>query len=892
MRFQALDWRDENVFNVDTYQQEYVVHITGCNPSGHRVSLHVTGYRPTYYVLLKMIYQDDDVIKTIRSIDNGRTLKNVASQRVVMRKKFVGQHLDEHGEHKLFPFLELSLTNTFAFHKTKSAIAAAGYALYESNADPISRFAHIKDINMAGWIEFEEDGLECAELTTAQYDFTLHMDKITGVECDDMAPFLQMSFDIECYAKLRDNGKRQFPRAELLGDKIIQIGSVFKRMGAGDDTVYRNMIVLGECDPIEGTEVISCETEIELLLEWTKLVQRMDPGIVIGHNIWGFDMAYMFQRAKLLGIEKTFGLLSRTRGEVCSIDETILESKAFSTNNMKILDMPGRVQIDTYNAIKMDHKLRQYTLNFVSKKFLGDQKDDIDPEQISPMHDAGVGPRTVVAEYCIQDCMLPLRLVEKLCIGIGTIQMANICWVPFQYILNRGQQVRVFSQILRIARIEGFLVPVTKATTGDYGGGLVLEPTVSYVTEDPIVVLDFASMYPNAIIELNICYTTMKADGSFDKTKEGVLPRILKSLLGARKVAKKEMKNATGFLKDVYNCKQKAIKVSCNSVYGFLAAQKLQCLPMAAAVTARGQEQLRATKAYVEKKYDCDVIYGDTDSVFVRFNREGRVGTEAIDYCIKMGETAAADITKNVFPSINVVLEYEKTFMPFLIYKKKKYAAVQYNSSSKDKVGVVFTGVEVQRRDLCPFAATVINAMYSAVLLDSDIDKAKAIASRGMKRLRDQDVPVDELYLTTNVKPSSSYKNPADNMVCRLVAKATSRDPGNVPQNGDRVKYMFIESKGTKVIDCVELYDHVIKNKRVKVDYAQYIERQLEKPLTRILTAVGAGDVMKKAKRFIKAKKLQKKSGTRPLTSFAMFASVPKKRAREDDDVIEPRKKI
>jgi DNA polymerase delta subunit 1 len=875
MRFQALDWRDNN--RIEDGKCEYVITVTGCDEKGHRVSLHIDGYHPTFYARL----ETPDATDVIKAIKNGGGTRDVISHNVVMRKRFYGQYLDEEGEYKLFPFVELRFRNTFAFHKAKKAVSGAGYELYESNADTITRFAHIKNINMAGWIEFDNDGLEDADLTTCQYDFRIHMDNVHNVDSDDVAPFMQVSFDIECYSALR-GGKRNFPRAENRDDAVIQIGSVFRRMGE-KETELRNMLVLGECDDIEGVEVVCFEKEEDLLLAWTALMQRMDPDMIIGHNIWGFDMKYMYARAKLLGIEKKFGLLSRTVGEVCGIEEKTLESKAYATNNMSIIDMPGRVQIDTYNAIKAGHKLRMYTLDFVSNLFLGDKKDDMDPTQISPMHDAGVESRTVVAKYCIQDCMLPLRLVEKLCIDVGTIQMANICWVPFMYILQRGQQVRVFSQILRMARLEGFLVPVTKAGKGDYGGGLVLEPTVSYVTEDPIVVLDFASMYPNAIIELNLCYTTLKGDGTFDTTKEGVLPRILTSLLAARKDAKREMKNATGFLKTVYDCKQKAIKVSCNSVYGFLAAQKLQCFEMAAAVTRRGQEQLRATKDYVVNHYDCEVVYGDTDSVFVKFNRGERVGKEAIDYCIKIGEKAADDITRNVFPAENVVLEYEKTFMPFLIYSKKKYAAFKYEKSSEDASGVVYTGIEAVRRDLCPFAACVIQNMYKAILEDCDVDKAKHIAENAMTRLRSGDVPAEELYLTMGVNPRDGYKNPDENIVCRLVDKATKRDPGNIPQVGDRLKFLYIVTSGTKVVDCVELYDHVVKTQKIKIDYEMYIERQLEKPLSRILGAVGNGNVMLKAKKLIKAKKLQKKLGTRPLASF--FASTPAlKRKRNDND--------
>ena len=77
---------------------------------------------------------------------------------------------------------------------------------------------------------------------------------------------------------------------------------------------------MNTCDPVdslENTEVKSCATEKQLLLEWTKVIQREDPDIIIGYNIFGFDYEFMFQRARENGISRKFLQLSRNKGEVC-----------------------------------------------------------------------------------------------------------------------------------------------------------------------------------------------------------------------------------------------------------------------------------------------------------------------------------------------------------------------------------------------------------------------------------------------------------------------------------------------------------------------------------------------------------------------------------------------
>lgn len=111
---------------------------------------------------------------------------------------------------------------------------------------------------------------------------------------------------------------------------------------------------------------------------------------------------------------------------------------------------------------------------------------------------------------------------------------------------------------------------------------------------------------------------------------QGLLPQILRELLGARKAAKKDLKEATDpFVRAVLDGRQLALKVSANSVYGFTGATvgKMCCLEISSSVTAYGRTMIEHTKNVVERHYtkangyeeDCHVVYGDTDSVMVNF---------------------------------------------------------------------------------------------------------------------------------------------------------------------------------------------------------------------------------------------------------------------------------
>lgn len=197
---------------------------------------------------------------------------------------------------------------------------------------------------------------------------------------------------------------------------------------------------------------------------------------------------------------------------------------------------------------------------------------------------------------------------------------------------------------------------------------MVIEPTRGYYT-DPVATLDFASLYPSIMMAHNLCYSTLvpsyrakhfnqedlirTPNGDLfvkQSTKKGLLPLILEELIAARKRARQELAKTTDpFQKAVLDGRQLALKISANSVYGFTGAQvgQLPCLAISSSVTAYGRVMIEATKDYVLKKYnkengykfDSQVIYGDTDSVMVKF------GVPNIEEAMKLGKEAAEFVT-------------------------------------------------------------------------------------------------------------------------------------------------------------------------------------------------------------------------------------------------------
>ena len=170
---------------------------------------------------------------------------------------------------------------------------------------------------------------------------------------------------------------RLFPRLE--GDKVTFIGSTFMRYGE-PETYLNHCVVLGSCDPVDGAVIESVEDENDLLMKWTELIQKENPDIIIGYNIFGFDYEFMFRRAQENHCEKEFLLLSRKHGELCGklnkegqveIENTKM-AIASGEYDLRFFKMTGRLQIDMYAYLRRDFNLGSYKLDDVAAQFISD----------------------------------------------------------------------------------------------------------------------------------------------------------------------------------------------------------------------------------------------------------------------------------------------------------------------------------------------------------------------------------------------------------------------------------------------------------------------------------------------------------------------------------------
>lgn len=375
---------------------------------------------------------------------------------------------------------------------------------------------------------------------------------------------------------------------KLEGDKIIQIGTTVHRYGS-DKIVYKNLISLNSCNSICDVDVIQCTSEKQVLMEWKNLMVRLNPDVLTGYNIFGFDMEYIWERANENGIsEELADGLGRNMSRKTTLTKQELTSSALGENILKYFDMDGTVIIDLLKVMQRDHKLDSYKLDNVAAEFIGDKKEDLKPNEIFQKFKGNADDRCIIAKYCIQDCALINRLIHKLKILENNIGMANVCLVPLNFLFKRGQGIKIFSLVAKQCMDKGYLIPTNKYSSEremdmeGYEGAVVLEPKEGIYLNEPIVVFDYGSLYPSSMIARNLshdCYvmdpkymvddpnidyikvTYDEYKGVGDKKekigvkecifaqykngKKGVIPEILQMLLNERKTTRSKIQYET-----------------------------------------------------------------------------------------------------------------------------------------------------------------------------------------------------------------------------------------------------------------------------------------------------------------------------------------------------------
>lgn len=394
------------------------------------------------------------------------------------------------------PFVQLAFNTLKAQRIARSRLSKNGMATYEGTVDPVVRLCHVRNIAPTGWIRvsgFNDVDDDMRKFPRAYYELTGVFTNIGPSPCEEKPPVVLCSWDIEV---MSHDGS--FPIPEVPENHVIQIACAFQKLS--EDTPYRTVVVcLNETSDIETGEIVAVGTEQDLYVEWMRILEEEQVDVMMGWNTWQFDWKYIAGRVSVLTDDFGQELVDMSglgRGPEGAGEQRTweLNSGAYGQNHYILLKAPGVLDLDLMQLVKREKKLDSYSLNNVSKKFLGDSKLDLPAKEIFRKFLGTPEDRADIARYAVQDVLLPLQLFQKLNMYDNLAQMSVATCVPMDYLLSRGQQIKVFSLILRQARSMGYVLPDGKSMTieGKFEGATVLEAKKGAYF-DVISGLDFAS---------------------------------------------------------------------------------------------------------------------------------------------------------------------------------------------------------------------------------------------------------------------------------------------------------------------------------------------------------------------------------------------------------------
>lgn len=439
--------------------------------------------------------------------------------------------------YKMFPFFLCSFSsfrNRYNFitelKSKKHYLSSLGnnirFKVHGQDACPRLQLTSKFDLPTVGWITFcgVEILNEQDKFTSCAREFLVDLlsckkpkrcTEFLSVEVNPKP--LILSFDLE----VNSEDQITMPKATRPGDVVFQISCVFSRLGSGVYDKY--LISLGNPkEEIVGAKILAFSKENDLLMEFRDLVNKMRPNVVIGYNIFNFDIPYLLDRTNYKSIFPEWSKQGFAKNECGEIKYNKWSSSAYKNQEFKFLDCEGILYIDLLPVVQRDFKLNDYKLKTVSTHFIGETKDDLNPKSIFLCYAEGIkdGEKasrymSICGKYCMQDSMLVLKLLEKLNVWYGLSEMAVVCNLPMLDLFTKGQQIKVYSMLYKHC-LQNDIVPekdaYVTAENERYAGAYVFESKPGLY--ENVVPVDFCSLYPSLIIAYNIDYTTCVFDPS------------------------------------------------------------------------------------------------------------------------------------------------------------------------------------------------------------------------------------------------------------------------------------------------------------------------------------------------------------------------------------------
>jgi len=596
-----------------------------------------------------------------------------------------------------------------AFYQAREALKQKGIKCYEDDIRPDDRFLMERfitaDITYAGQ---QAQLARYSSLSQATSLYSNCYQRFEQVKCKPIDKKKQtditlstVSLDIECSIS------GELYSIGLYSEDCQQVMMIANEQEiAREQTNSQTQTINSDVDIVWQTD------ERQLLLSLLAWFTEHDPDIIIGWNVINFDFNLLQKRYDLYGIKFAIGRDGRTP-----------YWRTNKASEQQFIEISGRVILDGIDLLKTaTYNFPSFSLDNVANTLLGIGKkvDDVD-NRLQEITDNFHHNKTALAAYNLEDCRLVILIFKHTQLLEFAMLRAQLTGLSIDRI---GGSVAAFTNLyLPKLHRSGYVAP--NMGDGDQGfespGGFVMDSTPGLYQN--VLVLDFKSLYPSIIRSFNIdpmgLIEGLKSpesaiegfDGAYFSREKHFLPDIITELWKERDIAKKD-KNAA---------LSQAIKIIMNSFYGILGSTGCRFFDprLSGSITKRSHSILKTTKLWIEAK-GYQVIYGDTDSIFVHVGDE-----KTAEESRALGKTLQSFINEQwqalLLEQFNIVseleIEFETHFIKFLmptirgqdVGTKKRYAGLVQKGEEQQ---LVFKGLESVRTDWTELAKQFQRSLY------------------------------------------------------------------------------------------------------------------------------------------------------------------------------------
>jgi len=783
----------------DVENEKGIIFLFGKNEEGKRILVRKEFY--TYFFAMPKEGKEE-VLK--QKIENLKNLPTKILSVEIVSKVWMGN------ERKL---IKITVQNPRKLKDVRDAIKEWNEVedTFEYNISFYKRFLMDYKIKPCSWIEVDGEKVE----NKFDVDLTIEAKEIKQLEEDKEPKIKVLAVDTE-WIELENK------------EKLIMISLASENL--------RKVLALSEWQGKQDF-VESYPSEEKLIKRFLEIVKQEKPDIIVTYNGDDFDFFKLREKARELKIKFGFGIDNKEM-------EFVRRGRGSAARCFGVVHVDEYVFVDKILSASL--KSEVLTLDEVATELIGEGKKDLEYKQMVEFWRERKELNRI-AEYSMWDAHLTYLLSQILLPQIFSISKLT-GEIPFDVSRYSYSQL-VEAYLMKKAVEDNVLIPNSPKTEEKemrmrelpYKGAIVVEPKKGI--HENVAVLDFRSLYPTIIVSHNVSpellncnhqeckekNTAPETKNHFCLKKVGFVPKNLKLLIDRRKELKERMKKVPKDSPEykILDNEQYATKIISNAMYGyfgFIGARwyKKEC---GEATAAWGRHYIKKIMQMAQEE-GLEIIYGDTDSIFVK--KDG-FGLKEIEEVAKK----FVDKVNRELPGI-IELEFRGVYLRGIFVSrekgesgaKKRYALLDVSGNLEVR------GFETVRRDWCKLAKETQRKVLEIVLKEKDPKKAVEFVLETIKRVRDGKVDIEELTIYEQItRPLSQYEQIGPHVKAAMRA----RERGKIVTEGSIIAFIIIKGAGS-ISDRAMPVEFVTKE---DYDANYYIEHQILPAALRVLKALG-----------------------------------------------------